>query len=397
MLEVLTSQPNFRRFWLGQVISQVGDQIHDLTVLWLVYSWTGSGLAVGGVLIASTLPGVLAAPLAGNVADRVSRRALLVASDLLRGAVALYLAWRASAGTLGLWELMAATGLLSLGGAFFNPTAMAWLPGLVPEERLTQANALSQLSTSSCGVLGPLLGSSLVALLGPPAAFAVNGFSFLFSGALEASITAGGTPPSGRGGFWSELAAGWRSALAQPLVRRLMGPIVLVNFFFSGVVVLLPTLAEGVYKMGPRGLGFLMSAFAGGMLLGVVGLSLWGPSKRRGRVVVTGLAALGAAFLAAGSLLIFPLTLAALALAGLSVAAVNVTLLTLYQVIIPDADRGKVFGLITALTLSLVPVSYGVMGALADIFDPRAIFAVSGAVILVVALDLVRVKELRAV
>lgn len=149
--------------------------------------------------------------------------------------------------------------------------------------------------------------------------------------------------------------------------------------------------------MGPPGLGFLMSAFAGGMLLGVAGLSLWGPSKHRGIVVVAGLAALGAAFLAAGSLLFFPLTLAALALAGLSVAAVNVTLVTLYQVIIPDADRGKVFGLITALSLSLVPVSYGVMGALADLFDPRAIFAVSGAVILASALDLVRVKELRAV
>ena len=397
MFEVLRGQPSFRRFWLGQVASQIGDQVHDLTVLWLVYSWTGSGLAVGGVLIASTLPGVLVAPLAGNVADRASRKTLLVASDLSRAVVALYLWWRAFSGALGLWELMAATALLSLGGAFFNPAAMAWLPSVVEESRLTQANAFSQLSTSACGVLGPLLGSSLVALIGPPAAFAANGLSFLFSAALEATVAAGNPPEPDQRGFWASLKDGWRSALAQPLVGRLMGPIVVVNFFFSGVVVLLPVLAEGVYKMGPAGLGYLMSAFAGGMLVGVSGLALWGPSKRRGWIVLAGLALLGAGFLGAGALLVFPLTLAALGLAGLAVAAVNVTLITLYQVLVPDADRGKVFGLVTALSLSLVPVSYGVMGALAELFDPRAIFAACGAVILLCTLDLLRVKELRAV
>lgn len=397
MLDLLRSQPNFGRFWLGQAVSQVGDQVHDLTVLWLVYSWTGSGLAVGGVLIASTLPGVLVAPLAGQLADRISRRIILVASDLLRAGVALYLAWRAFSGGLGLWELMAATGILSLGGAFFNPAAMAWVPALVPEERLRQANAFGQLSTSACGVLGPLLGSSLVALIGPPSAFAVNGFSFLFSAALEASIRAGSVPaPTGQG-FWAGLVEGWRSALSRPLVRRLMGPIIVVNFFFSGVVVLLPVLAEGVYKMGPRGLGYLMSAFAAGMLIGVTGLALDRSTNRRGWVVVAGLAGLGIGFVAAGAFLVFPLTLAALALAGLSVAAVNVTLITIYQVLVPDEDRGKVFGLVTALSLSLVPISYGVMGALAEFLDPRVILVASGAVILLSALELARVKELRAV
>ena len=127
MLKLIRDEKNFRSFWLGQVVSQVGDRIHSLALLWIVYKWTGSGLAVGGVLIAATLPGVLIGPVAGSCADRWNRRQVMIWSDVVRAVIGGWLAWRAWAGVLTLPELLIATAFMSIASAFFNPAAMAIL------------------------------------------------------------------------------------------------------------------------------------------------------------------------------------------------------------------------------------------------------------------------------
>jgi MFS transporter, DHA3 family, macrolide efflux protein len=390
------SRPGFRRFWLGQSVSQVGDGIHDLAVLWLSYSWTRSGLAVGGVMIAATLPGVLLGPLAGNCADRWNRRNVLVVSDLVRAASTGWLAFRAWQGALALPELIAVTAVMSIATAFFTPAAMALVPNLVPEEELSRANAMNQISANACSVAGPLLGSGLVAFLGAPLAFAANGISFLGSAGFEAGLKVPPRPRDGQAPFFQELKEGWRAAVAQPLVTKLMGPIVVVNFFFSSVIVLIPVLGAGIHGSGPSGVGMLLAGFAGGMLLSALSLSFVRIGRGRGWAVAGGIAIMGLSFVGTGLARNLGLAVGGLAGIGLCLTAVNVILITLYQEILPDAVRGKVFGLLGAISLSLQPIAYGAAGALVDILGTRNLLVASGAVISACGLLLLRVRELRA-
>lgn len=392
----LLARPDFRKFWVGQAVSQVGDGVHDLAVLWLSYAWTKSGLAVGGVMIAATLPGVLLGPLAGNVADRVDRRVLLVAADLVRAAGTAWLAWRAWGGHLDLPELIGVTALMSVASAFFNPASMALLPNLVPGEDLGRANAMCQISGNACSVAGPLLGTGLMAALGAPLAFGANALSFLVSAGFESSLS----PPPKAGcahrSFFGELAEGWRAAAAQPLVTRLMGPVAVVNFFFASVIILIPVLGAGIHGAGPSGVGLLLASFAAGMLASALALALLPVRRRRGLFVTAGIVAMGACFAVAGVAPSIPLAMAGLCGIGLCLTTVNVSLVTLYQQVLPDSVRGKVFGLLGALSLSLQPVAYGVVGALVDTAGARPVLLVSGAIIALCGLSLFRVPELRA-
>jgi DHA3 family macrolide efflux protein-like MFS transporter len=397
VLSLLQDQPNFRRFWLGQVVSQLGDRIYSLALLWVVYQWTGSGLAVALVMIATTLPGVLVGPLAGGLADRWNRRWILVVADLCRAALMAATAWAAAVGALSMPWLLVVSALMSVAAAFFNPTAMALLPNLVPQTALTRANAMNQLSANTSGVLGPLVGSGLIAALGVPLAFLANGLSYLWSAAFELIMRLPPGAPVPRQSVWADLREGWRAASGQPLVMGMLGPIVVVNFFFTALVVLVPVLAEGVYDAGAVGLGLLMSAYALGMLAGAVGLSALPVPWGRGAQVVGGTFAMGLAFVVMAAVLVLPATALGLLLVGLTLNVVNINLISLYQEVIPDALRGKVFGLLTALSLSLQPIAYGIMGALIDLFSPQLIFLVSGVVITVNGLALLRLPELRKV
>jgi len=397
VIALLRAQPNFRRFWVGQVISQLGDRVYSLTLLWIVYQWTGSGLAVAAVMIATTLPGVIVGPLAGSLADRWNRQWILVAADLCRAALMGWLAWAAAVQVLDLPRLLVVSALQSVAAAFFNPTALALLPNLVPAPDLTRANAMNQLSANTSGVLGPLLGSGLIALIGAPLAFLANGLSYVWSAAFETIMRLPPGAPPRRQSIWADLHEGWQAAAGQPLVRGMLGPIVVVNFFFTALVVLVPVLADGVYRSGAVGLGLLMSSFGLGMLAGAVGLSALPLRVGRGVLVIGGTLAVGLAFLAMASVLVLPVTMVGLLVVGLALNVVNISLISLYQQIIPDALRGKVFGLITALSLSLQPIAYGVMGALIDLLSPRAIFLACGLVIAANGLVLLRLRELRKV
>lgn len=395
MTSLLRDYPVYRRYWLGQAVSQLGDRIHSLALLWIVYKWTGSGLIVGLVMVAASLPGVLAGPFAGQVADRMDRRHLMIAADAVRGIGVSWLAWRASTGALGMTEILLVTVLLSLGAAFFNPAALSAIPGLVPTEKLSAANAMNQLSASASAVVGPLAGTALIALIGVPLAFAANACSYVISALLLLSVTFGPQIKAQGKSFLADMREGWAEARANPLVMRLLLPVVVTNFFFSAVVVLVPILAEKIYQSGSTGMGILMSAYGGGMLLGVLGITTLRRLSQSGSIVIWGLGGIGAGFLLMGSLFFMPLTAGGLLVAGFSLNVVNIALITVYQLAVPDSSRGRVFGLVTALSLSMQPIAYGVMGALSDLLAPRIILLVSGVAIALVALSLRNVQELK--
>jgi MFS family permease len=179
LLDILRHNPNYRRCWLGQTVSEVGDHFNSIAVLSLALHLTGSGFTVGAVMIARVLPAILAGPVAGVVLDRLDRRKVMLASDLLRAVVAalhvLLLTYRQT------WLLYTLSGLLMFASPFFNSGRSAILPRIASRQELGAANALTQTTSWLTLSLGTFLGGISTMTLGYQWAFVANAFSFLFS------------------------------------------------------------------------------------------------------------------------------------------------------------------------------------------------------------------------
>lgn len=395
MYSFLQANKNFRNFWFGQVVSQIGDRIHTLAVIWLVYSWTKSGTALGVVLIAATLPSVLISPWAGAVSDRLNRKHIAIVCDLSRCLLVIALAGMAHFNLLNLPVITVMTALVSIASAFFNPATLAMMPSIISSQDLVRANAITQLSANASGALGFLLGSGLIAAIGVPAAFLCNGCSFFVSALLIGGIGYQHTPQVKAVSFVADLNDGWNVVQSIPVVARILGPLVVINLLFSSLSVLIPIFGEGVFKSGSTGVGILLASYTGGMFLAALVLSSVQLKATMSVLVTSSLLAVGMSFLAMGLIEQLPLFVVALILVGLALNGTNICLIALFQRVIPGETRGKFFSMLTAVSLSAQPIAFGVTGWLSDLVDPAAILLVCGVALLLCAGLIYRITELR--
>lgn len=395
MFQLVRQNVNFRNFWYGQLISQLGDRVHTLAVIWLVYSWYNSGAAVGAVLIAATLPAFLISPFAGNILDKYNRKRIMIICDIVRSVFVAGLAVLAFLDKLDLPVILFFTVVISIGAAFFNPATMAIMPSIVKKEELTQANAFYQLSINVSAALGFMLGGGLIALIGIPAAFSINCVSFLLSAFFIARVVYDHLPAKLKTNFIQDFREGWKITKGIPLITKLFGPIIVINFFLAALFVLVPVFAEGVFSRGSAGLGMMMTSLTLGMFLGALVMSKGQPAISTLRLLFFSLLFIGLAFLVMGLLQQFYLHLLMYALVGLSLNVSNIALMALFQKIVPNEVRGKVFGLLTSASVSSQPISYGIMGLITDSASPSSILLFCAAALTATAVFFLTIKELK--
>lgn len=181
-LQLLKQNTDFRRLWIGQLVSSLGDWFNTVAVLALVFDLTGSGFATGLIIIASTLPAFILTPFAGVVVDRFDRRRVMIAADIARAALALGMLLVRSSGEI--WLLYVFSALLVGFSSFFAPALSASIPNLVERDELLSANALSSSTWGLMLAVGAAVGGIAIAALGRDAAFVVNSLSFLFSASM---------------------------------------------------------------------------------------------------------------------------------------------------------------------------------------------------------------------
>ena len=177
--DLLRSNRNYRFTWFGQVVSEVGDHYNNIAVFSLVLANTGSGLVVAGILLARGGAVMLGGPIAGVLLDRMDRKRLMIASDLVRAVIALLFILGIPAGRTVLLYVL--SGCLMFASPFFTSGRAAILPSIASKDELHTANSLTQLTQWSTLVIGAFLGGTSVAGFGYTLAFAFNAFSFLFS------------------------------------------------------------------------------------------------------------------------------------------------------------------------------------------------------------------------
>src|SRR5256714_3891424 len=185
-LELLRGNRSFRMLWLGQVVSQMGDWFDTIAVYTIALTLTGSGRAVAVIMVARFLPSVVMGPLSGVVADRFSRRSIMITADLLRAIVVLgFLLVRRPD---QMWLIYVLTIFQLAFSAFFEPAKTAAIPSIVSERELLTANAIASVTWSAMLTLGAAIGGFVAGWFGTDTAFILDSLSFVASALLISTV-----------------------------------------------------------------------------------------------------------------------------------------------------------------------------------------------------------------
>ena len=276
LLQKLFINRDYGLLFMGRLVSQVGDGILYFALTWLVLDLTGSGTVLGTLLLVSSIPGVVLAPLAGVLADMWNRKSIVVITDIVRGLVLLALGAVHAAGHLSLAMLYAATIAFSICGVLFGPAISAAIPGMVKREELTAANARNNFSRSATGIIGPALGALLLASrlhgcfhhyrhLFPPFCSVGDVHSLSQAGAwyLPAGL---GTGP----GLWGQLQGmSFTYVWQNSSLRGMIGYAIALNFIAAPIMsIIMPYFGKEVLQMSAEHYGLVKSAVPAGLLIG---------------------------------------------------------------------------------------------------------------------------------
>lgn len=420
---------DFRIFWGGESISVLGDQFHFVALAWLVLEMSGSGLALGTILMAAAIPRAILMVFGGAIADRVEPKVLVFRSNALRAVVVGIVAALILSEQVELWQLVIMAVVFGAVDAFFYPAIQTLIPLLMPGERLAASNALFQATGQLIGLVGPAAAGVTVAVVGTGLAFVLDAVSFvvaavailLVHGGLRATAgrpasidSAGGaevttasavpsgpaastsasTPPEtsteGRPSVWREIRAGAAYTFRDPGLRTLIIMSAALNFAFTGpVTVGLPWLADQRFDAGSVGFGIMISGFGAGALIGAIVAGSLRRIPHRGvtLLVVSGSLGVGLALIGLAPSVAVVTGLAFVM--GIGVGFVNVVVMTWVQHRTEIAMLGRVMSLLMLAGTGLAPISLLAAGILIDV-HPTALFIAAGALILgAVALGLV--------
>jgi len=374
---------NFALLWAAMALSHIGDFVNNVALLVLVYRLTGSGLALGGLVTLQMIPSVVLGPVAGALVDRFDRRLVMIVSDVLRGLCVLGLVVCPTVGAVYFTGL--AVSFISL---FFGPARRAVMPSLVDPEDLVAANSLVGGTQSVARVLGPALGTALLALYGVGAAFGFNAATFFVSAAL---IGAMGRRPSmgvrrGEGGGSHSLGRAIGRGLrflageADLLILTVLTVVVMVGVGACNVLLLV--LVKDVIKAPDASLGVLMSVEGIGGIAGMVLVGNILAAVEPRRLVVGAVSVIGSGLVGLYLFRDILSVMAIIGLMGVAVVVFNVGAETVFQRRVPDTMRGLAFSVIGAAATASALVAAAAAGGLADLLGPTAILGGLGGFVL---------------
>ncbi len=376
----------FALLWVGQFLSQVGDQFLFIAGLSLLDRLTDSRAAFGGLALAITLPQILFGLWGGVFADRWPRRYVLIGSDVARALIVLgALTVRTNA---DLWRLYPLASALSIAGLLFYPARNAVLPALVPPDRLLQANTMLQASYILALVAGGISAGFFVERFGPYAAFLLDSATFLISAITLAGIrlpaSANRPQPAQRNSPGHDLLEGLRFVWTQRPLRRVAAVTPFATIGIGVVQVLgLAFLAE-VLQVRAGGFGLTMAMMGIGLALGLGVVSALGPRMSAPLVVGLFLAAAGLATVAFSQAQAFALALLAALAMGLCVVVARAGLATLIQQITPNRLRGRVDSLVNLGVNGALALAQGSAGLFGQLWGPRPVLLGAGVLMMLV-------------
>jgi MFS family permease len=371
---------DYRLFYVGQGVSQVGTWLQMIATSWLVYRLSGSTFLLGLAAFALQIPFLVLGPLAGVFVDRLDRRRVLLFTNSVAGLQAVAMLVVVAAGVAQPWHLVLGNLVLGVVSACDAPARQSILIELVGGRRdLANAIALNSSMMNAARFVGPLVGGALIATFGETSAFALNALSYIVMLATLAGLrTVTPLRPRAEGGWLAQLAAGARYAYGFLPTRCALLLLAATSLTIHSYPSLMPWFAREVFNGDSRTLGALVGAGGFGALSGMLYLAMKPDIRGLLRLVGMMSALAGAALVAFAFAQSLWIALPALYLAGMGAMLTAASTNTVLQTIVPDELRARVASLYVMSFLGMAPVGALAVGWIAERAGPPATLAACG-------------------
>lgn len=399
---------NYFLLWQGQTISRVGTNIFSVAmILWLI-DFTDKASLLGLMGMLAGIPEVLFSTIGGTIADRYSRRIIIISCDIIKGILILLLTlffyFSTSSVNLIVLALLVITTLSASVNAFFYPAISASIPDLVPENKLNAANSLSQTSSQLISILGQMIGSTLYFLLGAPLLVFLNGVSFFYSAISEFFITI----PQKRldqkddnqensSSIKKEIKEGLKYIWEKKGLKNLVLISAVLNFFTVPVILLFPYYLEKVLLINKAWYPHFLAVYVCGNVIGFLIASMNKINPQIKNKLIFAFIILDASIYGIlGFTYNVYIALFLIISSGLMSGFVQIIITSIMQSTTPSEIRGRVFGFLGTLGASLSPVAMGLAGVIADITNKNIplIYGSCSLIMIVISLTILANKSI---
>ena len=387
---------NFFLLWQGQLVSMLGSSIFMFTIIFTIKEATQSASLIGVVMMTYAISTILVMPIAGTIADRYSRKWILIICDLIRFVCILLLAilmfflpeniqtwssveliWGISAETVFITCLFIACITLGTTGGFFRPTIAAAIPDLVPKNKLQTANSINLGTIQITSMIGNFTAGTLFILISTPVIFLIDAFTYLFSAISEFYIEI--PQPKAKEhatekSNWQKLVDDTKDGLSyigkKSGMREFIFMAALINFFSAPLIVLLPFYVQDHLNVSAAWYGYMFVISGAGALIGFV---IAGILKPKGQARIVSMTAafifMAICIILSGQTQNLLIACSSMFLIGTCVAYFNVLTTTVVQKKTSSKMRGRVAGLLATLGSVAMPLGMGVSGFIFEWVD----------------------------
>ena len=376
--------PNYRRYFLGQLVSLSGTWMQNVAAIWVILTLTDNGFAVGLATALQFLPMLLLGAWGGLLADRIPKRRLLLTTQALMMVPALGLLIVTAAGVVAPWMVYLGVFGFGLMNAIDNPTRQSFVIEMVGPDRVVNAVSLNSVIVQAARILGPAVAGILIATVGVVPCFAINALtSVVMIWALlrmdPARLHEAPVAPREAGA----IRAGLRYVRRTPELAVPLALMALVGTFGFNFQVVLPLLAKFSFDGGAATYGALVAAMGVGSIAGAL---ITGHQGKTGPRLIAGAAlAFGASAVLAAAMPALALEIVMLVLLGGAAVTFAATINSSLQLAVAPEMRGRVMALYSVVFLGSTPIGAPLVGWLSETYDPRAALLLAGVAGLIAA------------
>lgn len=393
---------NWRRniifFLTSQTISLLGSSLVQYAIMWYITMKTQSGVMMTISIICGFIPTLLLSPFAGVWADRYNRKVLIMLSDSLIAAATLIMAILFMVGYDKIWLLFIVLAVRALGTAVQTPTVGAFIPQMVPQENLTRVNSINGSVQSLIMLVSPIISAGLLSVTSLKIIFFIDVFTAAI--AVLVLLFFLHVPPHEKAvekqsfSYLEDLRAGFIYTRDHKYIKTFFIFAAIYLFFAAPPAFLTPLQVTRTFGNDVWRLTAIEIVFSLGMTVGGIILSTWGGFKNRAYTMAASTLVSGACTVALGIVPVFWVYLFFMGMIGVAMPSFNIPATVLIQEKVEEEYMGRVFGVMTMITSSMMPIGMLLFGPLADFIKVEWLLLITGLFIFIEGIVLFNNKVL---
>ena len=386
---------NYLPMGIGQIVSLVGSALVQFALVWYVTKQTGSATVLATATTAALVPNILLGPFVGALVDRWNRKLVMIIADLVVALATVVLAMLFATGAIQIWHIVAILLTRSAAGVFQGPARIAATTLMVPKEHLSRLGGINQAVDGMITVFSPALGALLLELLPMQGVLAVDIITAAIAIALLiffVRVPQPKTKPKADKvtprSLMADVREGVRYIVTWPGLFLMIVMASLLNMFLAPGANLLPLHVTTFFGKGAQELAWLQAAMGIGGIVGGLLLGIWGGFRRRVWTVLMGILGIGAGMLIFGLIPAnrYIISLIFMGMVGFMASLSNGSFGPLLQTKVPPEVQGRVFMLLSSLTIAMMPIGLFLSAPIADHFGTQVSYIVGGSACLIIGL-----------